>query len=234
MVSGASAFAQSTAPAPAAPPPVNGEPHTLVEDPLRPLRHRERMVRRPDVRQHRLRRPAGLRARHPRRPVSEQAVRRRADGESGIGSADTYVSENDLGDFSTYGGLLLQYVLQSTAVVHPSFESTIASGRFCRYHGRRRRPARLHGQGLPGVRAGRQCRDQRHPPPPPRGRRRVPRRDRRERARTVEPRHEQPGRAHGARAGELLTMLSPLATAVLLAAAAPVIAQPGARGGARS
>jgi hypothetical protein len=54
---------------------------------------------------------------------------------SGIGGADTYVSENDLGNFATYGGFLLQYVVTSTRAVHATFESTFASGRWCAYTG---------------------------------------------------------------------------------------------------
>jgi hypothetical protein len=54
---------------------------------------------------------------------------------NGIFSDATYVGENDAGNFGTYGGLLLQYVVQSNRVVHATFESTIGSGNWCAYTG---------------------------------------------------------------------------------------------------
>ncbi|HXI59560.1 MAG TPA: hypothetical protein VNO55_26010 [Polyangia bacterium] len=50
---------------------------------------------------------------------------------NGIGNGDTHIGTNDARNFGTYGGLLLQYVVQSNSLVHTSFESTIGDGRWC-------------------------------------------------------------------------------------------------------
>jgi hypothetical protein len=50
---------------------------------------------------------------------------------NGIVSDASYVHEDDAGTFGTYGGLLVQYVLQSNRVLHASVEATVGSGRWC-------------------------------------------------------------------------------------------------------
>ena len=50
---------------------------------------------------------------------------------NGLGNDDSYLHEHAAGNFGTYGGLLVQYVVQSNRVLHASFESTIGSGRWC-------------------------------------------------------------------------------------------------------
>lgn len=48
-----------------------------------------------------------------------------------IGSDDSTLGEHEARNVGSYGGLLLQYVVQSNRVVHASFESTIGSGKWC-------------------------------------------------------------------------------------------------------
>ena len=50
---------------------------------------------------------------------------------NGVGNGDSRLGSNDARNFGTYGGLLLQYVVQSNRLVHVSFESTIGDGRWC-------------------------------------------------------------------------------------------------------
>jgi hypothetical protein len=50
---------------------------------------------------------------------------------NGIGDGQTHFGTDGNRNFGSYGGLLLQYVVQSNRVVHVSFESTIGDGRWC-------------------------------------------------------------------------------------------------------
>jgi len=50
---------------------------------------------------------------------------------SAILNDDTTLKENEVRNVGGYGGLLLQYVLRSTDVVHASVESTVGAGRWC-------------------------------------------------------------------------------------------------------
>jgi hypothetical protein len=52
---------------------------------------------------------------------------------NGIGNDQTTFSssDNDIRHVGMYGGLLLQYVVQSNRMLHVSLESTIGSGRWC-------------------------------------------------------------------------------------------------------
>jgi hypothetical protein len=49
----------------------------------------------------------------------------------GLVSSDTKLENDDLRDFGSYGGLLLQYVWRSDQLVHGTLESTIGDGRWC-------------------------------------------------------------------------------------------------------
>ncbi|HEY2902041.1 MAG TPA: hypothetical protein VGL59_15780 [Polyangia bacterium] len=50
---------------------------------------------------------------------------------NGVGNGESHLGTNDARNFGTYGGLLLQYVVQSNRLVHTSFESTIGDGTWC-------------------------------------------------------------------------------------------------------
>jgi hypothetical protein len=50
---------------------------------------------------------------------------------NGIANGDSHLGTNERRNFGTYGGLLLQYVVQSNRLVHVTFESTIGDGRWC-------------------------------------------------------------------------------------------------------
>jgi hypothetical protein len=50
---------------------------------------------------------------------------------NGLANGDSHLGTNERRDFGTYGGLLLQYVVQSNRLVHLTFESTIGDGRWC-------------------------------------------------------------------------------------------------------
>ena len=50
---------------------------------------------------------------------------------NGLANGDSHLGTNEGGNFGTYGGLLLQYVVQSNRLVHATFESTIGDGRWC-------------------------------------------------------------------------------------------------------
>jgi hypothetical protein len=50
---------------------------------------------------------------------------------NGLGNGDTHIGTNEGRNFGTYGGLLLQYVVQSNRLVHVTFESTLGDGRWC-------------------------------------------------------------------------------------------------------
>jgi hypothetical protein len=50
---------------------------------------------------------------------------------NGLANGDSHLGGNEGRRFGTYGGLLLQYVVQSNRVVHVSLESTIGDGRWC-------------------------------------------------------------------------------------------------------
>jgi hypothetical protein len=49
----------------------------------------------------------------------------------GIGSDASVFNDHGVRNVGTYGGLLLQYVLESNRLVHATFESTIGSGQWC-------------------------------------------------------------------------------------------------------
>lgn len=49
----------------------------------------------------------------------------------GIGSDASVFNDQGVRNVGTYGGLLLQYVVQSNRLVHATFESTIGSGKWC-------------------------------------------------------------------------------------------------------
>jgi hypothetical protein len=48
-----------------------------------------------------------------------------------LANGDSNLGANEGRNFGTYGGLLLQYVVQSNRLVHVTFESTIGDGRWC-------------------------------------------------------------------------------------------------------
>jgi hypothetical protein len=50
---------------------------------------------------------------------------------NGIANGESHLGANQGRNFGTYGGLLLQYVVQSNRLVHVSIESTIGDGRWC-------------------------------------------------------------------------------------------------------
>jgi len=50
---------------------------------------------------------------------------------NGLANGDSHLGRNEGGNFGTYGGLLLQYVVHSDRLVHLTFESTIGDGRWC-------------------------------------------------------------------------------------------------------
>jgi hypothetical protein len=50
---------------------------------------------------------------------------------NGLVNGDSHLGTNEGGNFGTYGGLLLQYVVQSNRLAHVTFESTIGDGRWC-------------------------------------------------------------------------------------------------------
>lgn len=50
---------------------------------------------------------------------------------NGLANGDSHLGKNDGGNFGTYGGLLLQYVVQSNRLVHLAVESTIGDGHWC-------------------------------------------------------------------------------------------------------
>jgi hypothetical protein len=50
---------------------------------------------------------------------------------NGLANGDSNLGTNEGRNFGTYGGLLLQYVVQSNRVVHVTFESTVGDGRWC-------------------------------------------------------------------------------------------------------
>jgi hypothetical protein len=50
---------------------------------------------------------------------------------NGLGNGDSNLGTKEGRNFGTYGGLLLQYVVQSNRVVHVTLESTIGDGRWC-------------------------------------------------------------------------------------------------------
>ncbi|MEA2696216.1 MAG: hypothetical protein QOI66_487 [Myxococcales bacterium] len=54
---------------------------------------------------------------------------------NGLGNGDTRLGEHEARHFGTYGGLLLQYVVQSNRVAHVSFESTLGDGHWCANNG---------------------------------------------------------------------------------------------------
>jgi len=50
---------------------------------------------------------------------------------NGLANGNSNLGTNEGRNFGTYGGLLLQYVVQSNRLVHITFESTIGDGRWC-------------------------------------------------------------------------------------------------------
>jgi hypothetical protein len=54
---------------------------------------------------------------------------------NGLVNGDSHLGTNEGRNFGTYGGLLLQYVVQSNRLVHLSFESTIGDGHWCASNG---------------------------------------------------------------------------------------------------
>jgi len=52
---------------------------------------------------------------------------------NGLATEDSHIGDHEVRDVGTYGGLLLQYVVQSNRLVHASVESTLGSGRWCVY-----------------------------------------------------------------------------------------------------
>ena len=48
-----------------------------------------------------------------------------------VGNDDSYYDGTPVRNVGTYGGLLLQYVVQSNRLVHATLESTLGSGRWC-------------------------------------------------------------------------------------------------------
>jgi hypothetical protein len=49
----------------------------------------------------------------------------------GLASSVTKLDNNEVRNFGTYGGLLLQYVWHSDQLIHGTLESTIGNGRWC-------------------------------------------------------------------------------------------------------
>ena len=50
---------------------------------------------------------------------------------NGLGLQESRFEDHRVSNVGTYGGLLLQYVVQSNRLVHVNLESTIGSGRWC-------------------------------------------------------------------------------------------------------
>ena len=50
---------------------------------------------------------------------------------NGLANSDSHLGKNEGGNFGTYGGLLLQYIVHSDRLIHLTFESTIGDGRWC-------------------------------------------------------------------------------------------------------
>jgi opacity protein-like surface antigen len=50
---------------------------------------------------------------------------------NGLANGDSHLGKNEGGNFGTYGGLLLQYDVQSNRLVHLAVESTIGDGHWC-------------------------------------------------------------------------------------------------------
>jgi hypothetical protein len=48
-----------------------------------------------------------------------------------VGNGDSYYYGTPVRNVGTYGGLLLQYVVESNRLVHATFESTLGGGRWC-------------------------------------------------------------------------------------------------------
>ncbi len=48
-----------------------------------------------------------------------------------VGNDDSYYRDTPVRNVGTYGGLLLQYVVQSNNLLHATLESTLGSGRWC-------------------------------------------------------------------------------------------------------
>ena len=48
-----------------------------------------------------------------------------------VGNDDSYYSGSPVRNVGTYGGLLVQYVVESNRLVHATFESTLGGGRWC-------------------------------------------------------------------------------------------------------
>ena len=48
-----------------------------------------------------------------------------------VGNDDSYFDGTPVRNVGTYGGLLLQYVVQSNRLLHATLESTLGSGRWC-------------------------------------------------------------------------------------------------------
>lgn len=49
----------------------------------------------------------------------------------GLGSSSSTFQDKEVRNVGAYGGLLLQYVLQSDKLVHATFETTVGSGKWC-------------------------------------------------------------------------------------------------------
>lgn len=49
----------------------------------------------------------------------------------GVASSQTKVEDNEVRNFGSYGGLLLQYVWRSDQLIHGTVESTVGDGRWC-------------------------------------------------------------------------------------------------------
>jgi hypothetical protein len=49
----------------------------------------------------------------------------------GVASSQTKVEDDEVRNFGTYGGLLLQYIWRSDQLIHGTVESTIGDGRWC-------------------------------------------------------------------------------------------------------
>lgn len=49
----------------------------------------------------------------------------------GLGSSESKVVDDEVQNFGTYGGLLLQYVWHSDQLIHATLESTIGNGTWC-------------------------------------------------------------------------------------------------------
>jgi hypothetical protein len=50
---------------------------------------------------------------------------------NGLFNSDSSLSRHEAQNLGSYGGLLLQYVFHSNALIHASFETTIGKGRWC-------------------------------------------------------------------------------------------------------